>query len=175
MRESLLLSVKGTRTTSRWVGIMLLSWLMRSSAIWYSSGRYWPSILARLRAFSAATSLRPRVVAFSSSDLAAVADLAGAKPARHGDELDLGNEIGHLDERGAFALAGLDALVLAGRVGETAVQKQGDIGEKLALAIPGLDAGIEDPAEGALAGSEADHGGIEPDGRLVFRGAALGG
>ena len=33
IRESLLSSVYGTLTTSRWVGIMLLSWLSRSSAI----------------------------------------------------------------------------------------------------------------------------------------------
>jgi hypothetical protein len=33
----------------------------------------------------------------------------------------------------------------------------------------------EDPPEGAFTGSEADHGGIEANRRLVFRGAALGG
>ena len=35
--------------------------------------------------------------------------------------------------------------------------------------------GIEDPAEGAFAGPETDHGGIEPDRRLVLGDAALGG
>ena len=41
---------------------------MRSIAMSYSSGRYCPSTLARLSAFSAATSLRPSIVAFSRSD-----------------------------------------------------------------------------------------------------------
>ena len=105
----------------------------------------------------------------------AVAHLAGAEPVRHGHELDLGDEVGHLDERGAFPLAGLDALIAADGIGQSSVEQERDVGQQSTVATPaGLEPRVEDPAERALAGAEADHGGVQADGRLILGGAAVG-
>ena len=101
--------------------------------------------------------------------LLAVARLAGAEPVGHGDEFDLGDEVGRLDQHGAFPLARFDALIVADRVGDAAVQQQGEVGQEPAVpAAAGLDSGVEDPAEGALAGPESDHRRVQADGRLIL-------
>ena len=64
-------------------------------------------------AFSAATSIATEHRRPLQVGLLAVAHFAGAKPVGDRDELDLGNEIGHLDQDGAFSLAGFDALIAA--------------------------------------------------------------
>ena len=155
---------------------MSLSCLMRSMAMSYSSGRYWPSTLARLSCILGRDQLAAEDRRFFQVRLLAVADLAGAEPVGDGDEFDLGDEVGHLDQRGALALAGLDALIVAGRVQDAAVQEQGEIGHKPAVLLPArLKPGIKDPAEGALAGPEADHRGVQPDGSFIIGSAVVGG
>ncbi len=120
--------------------------------------------------------MRPENRRFLEVRLLAIAHLAGPEPVGHGDELDLGDEVGHLDQGRALALARFDALIAAGRVGDAAVQEKGEIGqEPAAVAAAGLEPGVKDPAEGALAGSESDHGGVQANGRLIIGGAAVGG
>ena len=69
IRESLLLSVKGTRTTSRWVGIMLLSWLMRLERDLVFLGAILAVDLGAVEGILGGDQLAAQVVAFSRSIL----------------------------------------------------------------------------------------------------------